>query len=621
MEGSTVDETKAFVKFEPQGNSVTLPAGSTIREAAKRAGIPIDYPCGGTGTCGKCRVRVMGQLMPPTDAERFYLSAEELGQGMRLACQSRVRGRMTVHVPETSLLASEYQIYYEPTAAIEATEDPATHKHYVQLSTPTLEDSVADLDRLQGAVGFESADFSLLKELPRRLRDWEFQGTAVLNDHRLIDFEHGDTSSECYAAAFDIGTTTLVCVLYDMNGGTERATTARINPQTSYGDDVLSRILHATQGAAARTELQQSVIQAVNEMLDQVVESAGISRERIYELTFSGNTTMQHLLTGLDPSALGQLPFIPASGQGLSLPASELGIHIHPRGQVYVFPVIGSFLGGDTVSGMLATKLDTLDGSTLFIDIGTNGELVLLHDGKLQAASCAAGPAFEGARITHGMRAALGAIEKVHFNDDVDYLVIGRTKPVGLCGSALIDTVAEMLRYGMIMTQGLLLEPDDLPDTVPPRIRERVGVDEKGAFFVLARGEETQSGDPVKLNQHDIRELQLATGAIRTGIRVLLKRAGLAVADLTRVLVAGGFGNYIELRNAQRIGLLPHELREDQFNYVGNTSLKGARLALSSQQARKKAEYLARTTMHIELALDPNFQMEFMEAMFFPESD
>ena len=324
-------------------------------------------------------------------------------------------------------------------------------------------------------------------------------------------------------------------------------------------------------------------------MIGQLCSQAGIPRGRIYEIAFAGNTTMQQLLCGVDTSALGEVPFAPATGRALTFPAVELGLHIHPRGSAYVMPVIGGFVGGDTVAGVLATGMAEADGPTLFVDIGTNGEIVLQAGGKLRAASTAAGPAFEGARISCGMRGCTGAIEKVVVDGRLRTNVIGNVPPVGLCGSGLIDVAAELLRHGLLTPQGRLQTPDQLPSDVLPDLAQRLVLHEGKVAFLLAGAADIpvcpgsgMSARPIVLTQRDLRELQLATGAIRAGIAILLRQAGLGPKDLRQVLIGGGFGNFIRRSNAQRIGLLPCEIEHRRIRYMGNTSLAGARLAALS---------------------------------------
>ncbi|MBI4556366.1 MAG: DUF4445 domain-containing protein [Candidatus Hydrogenedentes bacterium] len=607
------------VKFEPHGKTITVPAGINTREAVADAGIALDYPCGGQGSCGKCRVRILAHVSEPGSAEQLLLEPQELAAGMRLACQSALLDNTTIEVPETSLLAATYKILTGSGNAWGPAGEPSVRKRYVELPEPSREDDVADLERMKRALGPFEVEVRLVREISQRLREWGFRGTAVLADGLLIDFESGNTECERFVAAFDIGTTTLVGSLLDLHKGQERAATSRMNPQTSFGDDVLSRILHAGQSAEQLLQLQQSVLTAVNEMIAEMAAIAGVAVERIYEISFAGNTTMQHLLAGIDPTPLGQVPFVPVVGHGMHIAATELGLRIHPRGRAYVFPVIGGFVGGDTVAGVLATKLCELEGPTMLVDIGTNGEIVLSHNEQVLATSCAAGPAFEGARISHGMRAARGAIEEVAFDDGaVRVRVIGNDRPIGLCGSALIDLAAELLRSGALMSQGLLCRAEDLPTDTGPHLRERMAAHDGGAFLI-ASDIETQTGMPVLLSQKDIRELQLATGAIKTGITILLRRAGIKVGDLKRLLVAGAFGNYIRCNNAQRMGLLPGGLDPERIFFVGNTSLAGARMVAASLTARRQAEELARRVIHVDLALDPNFHAEYVEAMFFPE--
>ncbi|MBN2307543.1 MAG: DUF4445 domain-containing protein, partial [Candidatus Hydrogenedentes bacterium] len=308
----------------------------------------------------------------------------------------------------------------------------------------------------------------------------------------------------------------------------------------------------------------------------------------------------------------------PAVGHSLAVPAAELGLHIHPLGNAFIFPVIGGFVGGDTVSGVLVSRLAEASGPTMLIDIGTNGEIVLANNGTIEAASTAAGPAFEGARITHGMRAAAGAIESVEMNDDVHYRVIGGASPAGICGSALIDIAAGLLRAGILLPQGLMLSGDGLPAGLPAALRDRVIEGEDGLEFVIAAAGESQTGHAITLSQRDVRELQLAVAAIRAGIAILIRRAGLEPAGLDQFLVAGAFGNYVNRDNAQRIGLLPSAVDAARFGFVGNTSLAGARLAAISRGARAQAEELARRARHVDLSLDVNFQTEYVEAMMFP---
>jgi uncharacterized 2Fe-2S/4Fe-4S cluster protein (DUF4445 family) len=612
-------EAEVPVTFQPSGKTVYVLQGTRLLEAAAGVLLVLDSPCGGEGLCRKCRVLAASGAGEPTAAERKAFSAEELAAGWRLACQSAVGGPMSVEVPETSLLGSRQKILASAAHAPRPADDPPVRKRYLELPPPSRTDDAPDLVRLERVLGPLQLDLELLQNLSRRLRETGFRGTAVVAADRLIDFEPGNTEPEAFAVATDLGTTTLVSALLQIGTGRELAVASRLNPQTRFGDDVLSRIVYAGQGEAGLRQLQETVVQAVEEMVGELCAQAGVGRERIYELTFSGNTTMQQLLCRIDPSPLGRVPFVPATGPGLSLPAAQLGLHAHPRAAAYVLPVIGGFVGGDTVAGILATGLADAQGPTLFVDIGTNGEIVLWAEGKLSATSTAAGPAFEGARISQGMRGSTGAIEKVVVDGRLRINVIGDVPPVGLCGSGLIDVAAELLRHKILTPQGRLQTLDQLPRDVPPDLVERLTVHDGQLAFLLSSAAETGSGKPLLLTQRDLRELQLATGAIRAGTAILLRRAGLEAGDLESVLVGGGFGNFIRRSNAQRIGLLPPQIERRRIRYQGNTSLAGARLVALSQQARQMAEQLARRTEHVDLSADRDFHAAFAEAMIFPE--
>jgi uncharacterized 2Fe-2S/4Fe-4S cluster protein (DUF4445 family) len=606
--------------FQPQGRTVFVLPGSTLLEAAARAGLVIDTPCGGAGTCGKCRIRITAGAGAPTPDDQKSFSSAEIADGWRLACRNKVAADVIVQIPSSSLFGGGHQILGSSSVSSPQEVRPAIRKEYVELPPPTLADCTPDLLRLEKKTGPFKIDLPLLREVPKRLRAQNFKGTAVLSDHRLIDFEEGDTTDRCFGVAFDIGTTTMVASLLDLGSGQELAIASRMNPQISFGDDVLSRIRHATSCPHCLAELRHLVIEEAGRMIEALCHEAKVGAHHLYEVTFAGNTTMQHLLCGVDVAPLGEVPFAPAHGRGLLLPVKDLEIPINPHGVAYVFPVIGGFVGGDTVAGMLATEIATLAGPVLMIDIGTNGEIVLAHDGNLLAASTAAGPAFEGARIHCGMRGTRGAIEKVVLDHDVRLEVIGNVAPMGICGSGLIDLMAELLRCGIVTPEGRLLPPEELPASLLAALARRVQLDPNGeAVFVLAEPGSDGARDTIVLTQRDVREMQLGCGAIRAGISILLKRASVTPSDLKAVLIAGGFGSFIRRSSAQRIGLLPAGIDHQQIRYVGNASLAGARWALLSVTARKQAERLARQARHVELSVDNDFQAEFAEAMIFPE--
>ncbi|MEI6810252.1 MAG: ASKHA domain-containing protein, partial [bacterium] len=390
--------------------------------------------------------------------------------------------------------------------------------------------------------------------------------------------------------------------------------------QVSYGDDVISRIKKIREDASALVLLQKSIMGTINAIIGELVTHAKASTSSVYELTVAGNSTMQQIFCGFDPSALGEVPFVQVFAEAQTLSALSLGIDASVGATVYVFPQVESFVGGDTVAGMLAARLDKADKPTLLVDIGTNGEIVLVNGPKMYATSTAAGPAFEGARIREGMRATAGAIEKIIIGIDVQYNVIGNARPSGICGTALIDSVAGLLRSGIIDSTGRFLEDGELDPKMPCAVRERIVMKDGDAAFILAPANETATGEPVCLWQRDVRELQLASAAIRSGITILLRRAGLKPEDIGAILLAGGFGNFIRRGNARRIGLLP-QIPYDRIRFIGNAASLGAKLALMSVNERRYAEELRLKTEHVDLSLDPEFQMEFSECMMFPEGD
>ncbi len=607
------------VTFEPEGKAAHVLPGSLIIEAAARAGIIVETPCGGRGTCGKCRVVVEDGCSDVNETERGRLSADELAEGLRLACQAKVVADTTVTVPEASRFFEQ---------RILATGEggtsrlcPAVSKRVLELSEATLEDSRADSDRLLSELGDErlAIDIGAARQLPAALRAAAGRVTAVLHGRELIAVEPGDTTGRCFGFAADVGTTTVVGSLLDLATGHEVGVASRTNPQVAHGDDVVARIHHAGT-AKGLAELQAKIIECLNDILGELEADTGVPLEAIYHAVVVGNTTMNHLFLGIDPTPMAQIPYPAMLRQSTVFPAADLGLAIHPRGRVATLPNIAGFVGGDAVGVVLATRLLEGDEPALAVDIGTNGERVLGTRERLVCCSTAAGPAFEGARIRYGMRAAEGAIEQVRFGDDVETSVIRNVPPRGICGSALISLVAALLRHGMLAPTGRLLPPADLPERLPDALRERVVEHEGAVAFVLARAEESALDEPILLTQRDVRELQLAKGAIRAGIEILLAELGLEADDIATVLLAGGFGNFVRRGSALRIGLLP-PIEHERIRFVGNAAIVGAKMALACTDYREQAEEISRRVEYIELGALPDFQMHFAEAMMFPEED
>lgn len=607
------------VTFQPMGRSVYVLPGTIILEAAGRAGMILQAPCGGRGTCGKCRVKVISGSSSTDKNNHDVLTEELFNQGYRLACQTRVEGPLVAEIPEESLFENQYRVLVDDIGH-KGEVNPAIRKKYFELSVPTQKDALSDIARLRSAIGNVTVSIDILQRLPSFIRKNNWHGTAVLVEKNILTLEKGDTTESMYGVAFDIGTTTIVGTLVDLVKGKEVAVASELNPQIAYGDDVISRILRVRENSGALSELRGAVVSAVNSILMSLTQQAGVLKNRIYEIAIAGNATMQQIFCGIDPSALGELPFVQVFDRGHTFSAMRTGLAVNPNAQVYIFPQIGGFVGGDTVASMVAARIDQSEKPVLLIDIGTNGEIVLSNEGKLIATSTAAGPAFEGARIVQGMRAAAGAVEKVVISDDVYLNVIGNSRPVGICGSALIDAAAEMLRAGVLDETGRVLSREELASDVSEKLRERLVKTDGEVNFMLADASITVSGDPLYIWQKDIRELQLAIGAIRAGINILLRRAGLKPEELGVVLLAGAFGNFIRRSNARRIGLLP-QIPRNRILFIGNAASLGAKMALKSVNERKYADDLRNKTEHVDLSLDPEFQTEFGMAMMFPDAD
>ncbi len=604
------------VTFQPSGQRVFVLKGTSLLEAAGRVGIILQTPCGGAGTCGKCRVRIVSGDCTYDDNGKHALSCELLAEGYCLACQTKVNGELVVDISEESMFEHRQQILEnDPGTKMEV--KPVICKKYFKLDPPTSEDDRSDEARLIDSIGKIEIFVDLLRCIPSFMRCNDWEGTAVLSGNRLLAMEKGNTSARAYGVAFDIGTTTLVGTLFDLLTGNELAVDSKMNGQIVYGDDVISRILKVREDALALSQLQQAIIETVNDIIGSLCKEADISHEYIYEIAIAGNATMQQIFCGLNPAALGEVPFVQVFDRSLTLQANKLGLLANVGADLFVMPQIGGFVGGDTVAGMVAARIDRWDKPVLLVDIGTNGEIVLCHDGKLLATSAAAGPAFEGARITQGMRATAGAIEKVIINGDVEINVIGNVTPVGLCGTALIDAVAGMLRAGVLDETGRILSRDEVDDSMPDALKARLIDNGNNIDFLLAGSKDI---DSVYIYQKDIRELQLANGAIRAAINILLRRAGVEPGDLGYVLLAGAFGNFIRRSNARRIGLLP-QVACGAIRFIGNAASLGAKLVLMSSNERKYADEMCERTEHVDLSLDAEFQMEFGMAMIFPDGD
>jgi uncharacterized 2Fe-2S/4Fe-4S cluster protein (DUF4445 family) len=599
---------KLEVTYLPFERTTRVPAGTTLFSAAHWIGLPIDSTCGGRGTCGKCKVRVVKNLPDAETADHRLLRPSEIAEGWRLSCQARIYDDMVCEVP---------QLLRVPKAATMGLGrlvilDPNVRKVYLELAEPTLEDQRSDIQRLKDALTVDGhdmvADVAALRTVPAVFREAGFRVTAVLAGEHLVAVEAGDTTGECFGVAFDVGTTTLVGTLMNLRTGMAASVLSTLNGQAPFGADVISRISHGMNGPEAIIELQDAVVSTMNSILADLYRETGVTPEKTYEAVVVGNVTMLHLLFGIDPTPLSMMPFTPTFMEPLNVDASQVGLHIHPHGYIQTLPALGAYVGADIVGGVLATGVVREDKLRVFVDVGTNGEIVLGNAQRALATAAPAGPAFEGSQIKCGMRATVGAIEGVQLGDSITLQVIGGdVPPTGICGSGLVDTVAQLLLAGLVDHSGRMKTTSDVPGhPLQDRLIEVDGV----RAFLLADG--------VYLTQRDIRELQFAKGSIATGIKVLMDILGVTADDLDEVLLAGSFGSYLNPESAKIIGLVP-PVDVDKIIAVGNSAGEGAKIALLSYRERQVAFELPARIEYVELSGRSDFNDAFVAVLGFPQ--
>jgi uncharacterized 2Fe-2S/4Fe-4S cluster protein (DUF4445 family) len=612
--------SKVTIEFKPHDKKTRVPPGMTIFNAANWIGLPIDSTCGARGTCGKCKVRIVHGHNGATAADRKTFSEEELAQGWRLSCRAAVHQDLICEVP---------RLMGNPKAALmgfgrHVILNPNVHKIYLELESPTLEDQRSDIARLTGALasaGFEvTQSLELLQSLPKTLRRAGWKVTAVVVGDELIRGEAGDTTERLYGLAFDIGTTTVVGILMDLKSGAPLAVRSTLNSQAVFGADVIARISHAMLNEAGLGQLQEKILSSINDLIDHLLTEAAVAANEVYEVVVAGNATMHHLLLGLDPEAIGVTPFIPVVEEPLRVHAHELGLAILSQARIHLLPHLGAYVGADLVAGLLATGLAQGEGVRLLVDVGTNGEIILGSSQRTLATSAPAGPAFEGAQIRDGMRASDGAIEAVAINQEgVQLQVIGDVPPIGLCGSGLLDAVAQLRLSGLLNPSGRFIKPAQAAERYPAHLIKRLIQSEDGLrAFVLAWPEETGHGKPVALTQRDIRELQFAKGSIAGGIEVVMRELGVTLDDLKEIYLAGSFGNYINPQSARVIGLVP-PIPVERIKAVGNAAGEGAKMALLSFRERQVAWSLLHTVEYHELSGRADFNDSFLNVLQFPE--
>ena len=620
------------IHFLPNDTFVDVNDGSTVLDAAHKANIYINSICGGDGICGKCKVILSSGTVDALPTKQ--LSNEEVEKDYILACEASVTSDLQILVPQETRLEGKKILLdqnEQHSMTWKAILDQAKFKHdalvkkiCLKMEPPTMDDNVADYERLYQAIimkqGIElnvmQTGYRILKKLPEVLRQNDWTVTVTLG-HRgkileIIDVQPGDTSNLNYGVAIDVGTTTVVASLLEMETSKVVDSEAVYNTQMKFGEDYIQRIIYAIQNDAL-DEMQRSIVTAINKLISTLVERNSIDLENITAIVCAGNTAMHHFLLGLDPERIRKEPYIPTANFIPPIRAIQLGIDINCRGLLYTLPSVAAYVGADITSGATAIRLDREEMPTLLIDIGTNGEVVLGNKEWMVCCSASAGPAFEGSGIKHGMRAAKGAIEIMHITKEfeVSYSAIGNVPPRGICGSGLLDCIAEMLRSGIIDRSGNFQK-----GIKTDKLRQRDDEYE----FVLINKEETGIDSEIVITQADIANLIRSKGAIYAAVSLLIESMGLSIDDVHCVYLAGGFGNYLNVRNAITIGMLP-DMPASRIKFVGNTSLTGAKMALLSKEAFETVQSIASQMTYFDLMGNQKYMEEFMSANFLPHTN
>jgi len=601
--------------FLPNGSEYTMEPGKSILMLADEAGIDIDGNCAGNGTCGKCKVRVIsGNDERLSKEEKSILTSSEIIDGYRLACKFLPLNDVIVEVPLAEGAAKrKTKLVVMPDGFIVKDK---FKKEYIHIETSTINSQTAELEKIKKACGLKGGatiSSSLIKKIPELLAEGR-NLTVTVREDEIIDIEFGDTSKECYGLAIDMGTTTVVGHLWNLITGELIGVRAVTNPQGLYGADVISRITYANENIENLNNIHEKIIGCINGIAAKFSEEYDVKLNYIYDITVVGNTTMSHLFLGVNPRQLAGSPFTPVFVKGVKELALGLKINVNQNAKYYLLPNIAGHVGSDITAGVISTDILHEEGIHLMIDVGTNGEIVLTGKGTAMTCSTAAGPAFEGSSVFKGMRAAEGAIERIQMDEDVHIKVIGNAAPKGICGSGIIDAVAQLVRNGLIDWTGKFIKPEAMrKKNISESIVSRFRKSERGNEFVLAYNSDVED---VVILQKDIREVQLAKAAIYAGIKIMMKRMKITDEDLEMIHIAGAFGNYIDIDSALTIGLLP-KINKDKIISEGNSAGIGACMALLSTDKREEAEKIAENIVHVELAACAEFQDEYLKAMSF----
>ncbi len=599
---------------------VRVPYGVTLFDAASWNGIAIDSTCGGHGTCKKCRIKIADDPPTPTSLDIRAYTAAELKDGWRLACRTSATRDTQIEVPPLTTRPKAATVGVGRQVILR----PAVQKRYLELPEPSLADQASDVERVLAQLDDlePRAELAVLKTLGRTLREADYKVTAVVVDDVLIAVEPGDTTGRRFGIAFDLGTTTVVATLLDLSTGTPVAVESALNKQQPFGADVITRISATMMDPGALDKLQQLAQETLGELAWAVCERGGVQPHEVYEVAVAGNATMTHLVLGIDPEPLGMAPFIMSTRLWPEVLAADVGLSgvVHPRGRAVVFPSFGAYVGGDITAGLLASGMDRDARVRLFVDIGTNCEIVLGNREWLLATAAPAGPAFEGAAIRCGMRAADGAIEVVTMTpEELSLKVIGDAEPQGLCGSGLVDAVTGLVRVGLLDSSGRFIAEEEAAARAPGLAGRLRRIGQERVFVLHWRGPERAPEDSIYLSQRDVRELQFAKAAIATGWQILLEEAGLTAADVKQVLLAGSFGSYLSPASAIRIGLVP-KVPVPRVVSAGNVAGEGAKMALLSLRERAGGLALLEEVRYVELSDRADFNDRFVEQLPFPPS-
>jgi uncharacterized 2Fe-2S/4Fe-4S cluster protein (DUF4445 family) len=597
------------IKFEPLGLSGRCRADESLLACAHSAGIGIISLCGGTGNCQSCKVQIVeGSFSKPTASELEAYSKQEIKEGWRLACQTYPTSDGKVGIPPTSLTTTQRVQTEGQEVGVEP--EPLVKAYQLKLKVPTLADARGDADRVlqalkrQHKLNCDDVDIEALSQLSPRLRSWGWQCRASVRQKEVIAF--GPWSSRQLGLAIDLGTSKISGYLVDLDSGQTLAVKGVSNPQIAYGEDIISRIAYATQSAAKAAQLQRLVVKALNQLAADLCKEVKAKVNDIVDSVLVGNTAMHHLLAGLPVKQLALAPFVPAVSRAIDIKASRLGLKFAPGAYLHLLPNIAAFVGADHTAVLVTTLNGLPQETTVAIDIGTNTEVSLIDKDGITTTSCASGPAFEGWHIKDGMRAASGAIERLRIvNGKVEYQTIDDKSAIGICGSGILDTVAQLYLAGVLAEGGLM-------DEKHQRVRRGQRHLE---FLIVGSKEKKDVKKDIVITQPDVREIQLAKAAIRTGIQALLEANGQTEEKIKKVIIAGAFGTYIDVANAMAIGMLP-TLPPERFQQVGNAAGTGARLALISRTKRAAAQKIVSGVKYIELASVPDFNKTFMQASY-----